>query len=68
MIYAMIDTAAAEKAGFKAIAHRTVGDKMIINENELRIVNGDIEEAARQLGGVTMSYDELMNEINTRNE
>lgn len=68
MIYAIIDTAAAEKAGFKAIAHRTVGDKMIVNENELRIVNGDIEEAARKLGGVTMSYDELMNEINTRNE
>ena len=40
---------------------------MIVNENELRLVNQDIAEAARYLGGELLSESEVFNELNKQN-
>ncbi|MGN1229914.1 MAG: hypothetical protein ACI4T5_09740 [Prevotella sp.] len=63
MIYAVVNTKLAENEGFIRILHRTIGDNMVLNENELSRIDGDIEDAARKLGGVTMSYNELQEYI-----
>ena len=40
------------------------GEKMVVNENELRLVNPDIDLAAATLGGVVMTQGEVINELN----
>ena len=66
MIYAVVKAELAERAGFPQFTHRVLGDVMILNENELRNIDGDIGEAANKLGGVTMTHNELQNYINDR--
>ena len=52
MLYAIINTKKGEEKGFLAISHRTLskGNKMIVNENELRLVDEDLIEAVKKLG------------------
>ena len=38
------------------ITHNTYGDKMIVNENELRLRGDDIAAVAKSLDGELMSY------------
>ena len=68
MIYAVVNIRLAEKEGFVTILHRTVGDKMVLNENELAKIGDNIDEVARKLGGVTMSYNELQEYIKQQYE
>ena len=42
MIYAVVNTKLAEKEGFVTILHREIGDKMVLNENELAKIDNDI--------------------------
>ena len=53
MLYAIINTKKGEEQGFLALSHRTLseGNKMIVNENELRLVDEDLMEAVKKLGG-----------------
>ena len=53
MLYAIINTKKGEEQGFISLSHRTLseGEKMIVNENELRLVDEDIIEAVKKLGG-----------------
>ena len=68
MIYAIINTKKGEEQGFLALSHRTLskGKKMIVNENELRLVDEDIIEAVKKLGGTELlTNSELHNIIKT---
>ena len=53
MLYAIINTKKGEEQGFLTLSHRTLskGKKMIVNENELRLVDEDLIEAVKKLGG-----------------
>ena len=53
MLYSIINTKKGEEQGFIALSHRTLskGNKMIVNENELRLVDEDLIEAVKKLGG-----------------
>ena len=53
MLYAIINTKKGEEQGFLALSHRTLskGKKMIVNENELRLVDEDLSESVKKLGG-----------------
>ena len=66
MLYSIILTELGEKHGLKPHLHRLTanGEKMVVNENELRLVNEDIELAAATLGGVVMTQGEVINELN----
>lgn len=66
MLYSIILTELGEKRGLQPHLHRLTanGDKMVVNENELRLVNTDIELAAATLGGVVMTQGEVINELN----
>ena len=68
MKYAVVNIALAEKEGFVTILHREIGDKMVLNENELAKIGDDIDEVARMLGGVTMTYKELQEYIKQQYE
>ena len=59
MRYAIIDIDKAKGAGFQEILHNCYGSKMVVNENELRHLDKDIDEVARKLGGYTLSNSEL---------
>ena len=65
MLYSIIDTKKGEANRLYARLHRTLanGTKMIVNENELRLVNEDIEVAASKMGGYLMPSSEVDNEI-----
>lgn len=65
MLYSIILTELGEKHGLKPHLHRLTanGEKMVVNENELRLVNPDIELAATTLGGVVMTHGEVINEL-----
>ena len=65
MLYSIILTELGEKHGLKPHLHRLTanGEKMVVNENELRLVNPDIELAATTLGGVVMTQGEVINEL-----
>ena len=63
MRYSIIDKKLGEKQGFNPEHHRLLGERMVVNENELRKVDGNIEEAARLLGGVLRTQAEVTNEI-----
>ena len=66
MLYSIILTELGEKHGLHPHLHRLTanGEKMVVNENELRLVNPDIELAASTLGGVVMTQGEIINELN----
>ena len=68
MLYAIINTQKGEEQGFLALSHRTLseGKKMIVNENELRLVDEDLIEAVKKLGGTErLKNSELHNIIRT---
>ena len=64
MLYSIILTELGEKHGLKPHLHRLTanGEKMVVNENELRLVNPDIDLAAATLGGVVMTQSDVINE------
>lgn len=66
MLYSIILTELGEKRGLQPHLHLLIanGEKMVVNENELRLVNTDIELAAATLGGIVMTQGEVINEIN----
>ena len=71
MIYAIINTKKGEEQGFLVLSHRTLseGKKMIVNENELRLVDEDLMEAVKKLGGTELlTNSELHNLIRTSKE
>ena len=66
MLYAIINAKKGEEQGFLALSHRTLskGNKMIVNENELRLVDEDLMEAVKKLGGTELlTNSELYNII-----
>lgn len=65
MLYSIINTKSGEQKGLLPHLHRLVydGQKMVVNENELRLVNPDIELAASTLGGVVMTQGDVINEL-----
>lgn len=65
MIYAIINTKKGEEQGFLALSHRTLseGNQMIVNENELRLVDKDISEAVKKLGGDKLLTNRELNDI-----
>ena len=68
MLYAIINTKKGEEQGFLTLSHRTLsnGKKMIVNENELRLVDEDLMEAVKKLGGTELlTNSELRNIIKT---
>lgn len=68
VLYSIINTKKGEEQGFLALSHRTLseGNKMIVNENELRLVDEDIIEAVKKLGGTELlTNSELHNIIKT---
>ena len=66
MLYSIINTKSGEQRGLLPHLHQLTdsGNKMVVNENELRLVNEDIELAAAMLGGVVMTQGEVINELN----
>ena len=68
MLYSIINTKKGEEQGFLALSHRTLseGNQMIVNENELRLVDEDLMEAVKKLGGTELlTNSELRNIIKT---
>ena len=68
MLYAIINTKKGEENGFLSLSHRTLskGNKMIVNENELMLVDEDLSEAVKKLGGdKLLTNSELHNIIRT---
>ena len=65
MLYSIINTKKGEEQGFLAISHRTLskGKKMIVNENELRLVDEDIKEAVKKLGGTELLTNSELHNI-----
>ena len=65
MLYSIIDSKLGEEKGFLPLTHRTLkkGEFMVVNENELSKLGGDIYEVARELGGSIMTHSELLNKI-----
>lgn len=63
MLYSIINTEKGKAHGFNPALHNTIGDRMVVNENELRHVSDDIYEAARILGGDIMQPGEVMEEL-----
>ena len=69
MLYSIIETKKGEQYGLLPHLHQTLpqGDRMVVNENELRLVNRqDIGAAAALLGGTLLTLWEVKNEINTQ--
>lgn len=62
MLYSLIETKKGERYGIVPSLHVTYGSKMIVNENELRKINANIEYAAEILGGTLMTESEVVNE------
>ena len=65
MLYSIINTKKGEEQGFIAISHRTLskGNKMIVNENELRLVDEDLIEAVKKLGGTELLTNSELHNI-----
>ena len=65
MLYAIINTKKGEEQGFLAFSHRTLseGNQMIVNENELRLVDKDLSEAVKKLGGDKLLTNRELNDI-----
>ena len=65
MLYSIINTKKGEEQGFLALSHRTLskGNKMIVNENELRLVDKDLSEAVKKLGGDKLLTNRELHDI-----
>ena len=65
MLYAIINTKKGEEQGFLALSHRTLSEcnQMIVNENELRLVDEDLSEAVKKLGGDKLLTNRELNDI-----
>ena len=65
MLYAIINTKKGDEQGFLSLSHRTLseGEKMIVNENELRLVDEDIIEAVKKLGGTELLTNSELHNI-----
>ena len=65
MLYAIIDTKKGEEQGFLKLSHRLLsnGKKMIVNENELRLVDEDLSESVKKLGGDKLLTNRELNYI-----
>ena len=70
MKYSIIKTSLGIKAGFPPLSHATSdnGRVMVVNENELRRVDADINVAAAKLGGQVLTHHEVINTLNNYNE
>ena len=71
MLYAIINTKKGEEQGFLKLSHRLLsdGNKMIVNENELKMVDEDLMKAVKKLGGTELlTNSELHNIIRTSKE
>ena len=71
MLYSIINTKKGEERGFLALSHRTLskGKKMIVNENELKMVDEDLMKAVKKLGGTELlTNSQLHNIIRTGKE
>lgn len=71
MLYSIINTKKGEEQGFLVLSHRTLskGKKMIVNENELKMVDEDLMKAVKKLGGTELlTNSELHNIIRTSKE
>ena len=68
MLYSIINTKKGEEQGFLTLSHRTLSNdkKMIVNENELKMVDEDLMKAVKKLGGTELlTNSELKNIIRT---
>ena len=65
VLYAIINTKKGEEQGFLALSHRTLskGNKMIVNENELRLVDENLSESVKKLGGDKLLTNRELNYI-----
>lgn len=65
MLYAIINTKKGEEQGFLSLSHITLseGNQMIVNENELRLVDEDLMEAVKKLGGTELLTNSELNNI-----
>ena len=65
MLYSIINTKKGEEQGFLALSHRMLseGKEMIVNENELRLVNEDLSEAVKKLGGNKLLTNRELHDI-----
>ena len=65
MLYSIINTKKGEEQGCLALSHRTLskGNKMIVNENELRLVDEDLMEAVKKLGGTELLTNSELHNI-----
>ena len=70
MKYSIIKTSLGVKAGFSPQSHATSdkGRVMVVNENELRRVDADINVAAAKLGGQVLTHHEVINSLSNYNE
>ena len=71
MLYSIINTKKGEEQGFLTLSHRTLskGKKMIVNENELKMVDENLMKAVKKLGGTELlTNSELHNIIRTSKE
>lgn len=64
MQYCIANKQKALEYGFMELTHISLNGKMVLNENELRLINEDIGEAAKAVQGDIMSYSEIKNYIN----
>ena len=65
MLYAIINTKKGEEQGFLKLSHRMLsnGKKMIVNENELRLVDENLSESVKKLGGDKLLTNRELNYI-----
>ena len=65
MLYAIIDTKKGEGQGFLKLSHRLLsnGKKMIVNENELRLVDENLSESVKKLGGEKLLTNRELHDI-----
>ena len=65
MLYAIINTKKGEEQGFLKLSHRLLseGSKMIVNENELRLVDEDLMKSVKKLGGTELLTNSELHNI-----
>ena len=65
MLYSIINTKKGEEQGFLTLSHRTLsnGKKMIVNENELRLVDENLSESVKKLGGEKLLTNRELHDI-----
>lgn len=65
MLYAIINTKKGEEQGFLKLSHRLLsnGKKMIVNENELRLVDENLSESVKKLGGEKLLTNRELHDI-----